>query len=161
IAGMDELKLIIGYYDETIFYQRWVILPSVVYPDSNKVTGRIKHLSIFRILQLFAAANLSSVIVYPNPYKPGATGINKQFSDPLLGTGIIFSGLTSKANIKIYNIAAELVYETDETDGNGINLWNTENKDGDKVASGLYIYYITNPDDTKMKPVKGKFTIVR
>ncbi|MEW6557536.1 MAG: carboxypeptidase regulatory-like domain-containing protein, partial [Elusimicrobiota bacterium] len=59
------------------------------------------------------ADNLENVKVYPNPYKPGATGADAKFSDPQEGTGVVFDRLTAKANIKVYNIAGELVAELD------------------------------------------------
>ncbi|MEW6536936.1 MAG: hypothetical protein AB1454_15100, partial [Candidatus Auribacterota bacterium] len=94
-----------------------------------------------------------------------ATGADAKFSDPQEGTGVVFDRLTAKANIKVYNIAGELVAELDEPDDDGLAdgryLWDTKNEDGDKVASGIYIYYITNPDNTNMKPARGKFAIIR
>ncbi len=108
-----------------------------------------------------AADDLLNVKVYPNPYKPGATGEDAKFADTSKGVGIVFDGLTKKASIKIYNIAGELVAELDETDGDGWYLWDTMNKGNEKVASGVYIYYITNPDNSSSKPAKGKFAIIR
>ena len=74
--------------------------------------------------------------------------------------GIVFSGLTANAKIKIFNIAGELINELEETNGNGNCLWDTKNKEGNKVASGVYLYYIINPEDNSQKS-KGKFAIIR
>ena len=154
VVGYDESKLVLGRYDET--NKRWIALPSTVYPDQNKVVGTTNHLSRFALIQLVPSADLSMVHVYPNPYKPS----DAQFGDTSFGTGIVFSGLTAQAHIRIYNIAGELVKSMDETTGNGTCLWDTKNKKGSKVASGVYIYLITNPADGSQK-AHGKFAVIR
>ena len=104
-----------------------------------------------------ASSNLNNVKVYPSPYKPGSGTI---YDNTVFGEGIVFSNLTAKAKIKIFNIAGELVAEFEETDGDGIYLWDTRNSNGEKVASGVYIYYITNPAD-KTQKAKGRLVIIR
>jgi len=110
------------------------------------------------ILPAGASINLDNVKVYPNPYKPNSGTIYD--NNPIVGEGIIFSGLTQKAKVQIFNIAGELVTEFEEEDGDGIYVWDTRNKNGDKVASGVYIYFITNPDDKSQK-IKGRIVIIR
>ena len=110
------------------------------------------------ILPAGASINLENVKVYPNPYKPNSGTIYD--NNPIVGEGIIFSGLTQKAKVQIFNIAGELVTEFEEDDGDGIYVWDTRNKNGDKVASGVYIYFITNPDDKSQK-TKGRIVIIR
>jgi hypothetical protein len=110
------------------------------------------------ILPAGASINLENVKVYPNPYKPNSGTIYD--NNPIVGEGIIFSGLTQKAKVQIFNIAGELVTEFEEEDGDGIYVWDTRNKNGDKVASGVYIYFITNPDDKSQK-TKGRIVIIR
>jgi hypothetical protein len=105
-----------------------------------------------------ASINLENVKVYPNPYKPNSGSIYD--NNPIVGDGIIFSGLTHKAKVQIFNIAGELVTEFEEEDGDGIYVWDTRNKNGDKVASGVYIYFITNPDNESQK-TKGRIVIIR
>jgi len=102
------------------------------------------------------SANLGTVHVYPNPYKPADT----KFGDTVLGAGIVFAGLTAQAHIRIYTVTGGLVKSLDETTGNGVCVWDTKNKKGSKVASGVYIYLITNPADDSQK-ANGKFAIIR
>jgi hypothetical protein len=109
------------------------------------------------VIQVGASSSLDNVKVYPNPYKPGTGGI---YDNSSLGEGIVFSNLTPNANIKIFNIAGELVAEFNETNGDGKYLWDTRNSKGEKVASGVYIYYIKNPADGKQK-AKGRIVIIR
>jgi hypothetical protein len=109
------------------------------------------------VIQVGASSSLDNVKVYPNPYKPGTGSI---YDNSSLGEGIVFSNLTPNANIKIFNIAGELVAEFNETNGDGKYLWDTRNSKGEKVASGVYIYYIKNPADGKQK-AKGRIVIIR
>ncbi|MFQ3675287.1 MAG: fibronectin type III domain-containing protein, partial [Endomicrobiia bacterium] len=157
---MSEKSLKIHMLNETT--DIWEEVGGTVDTANNKVKVSVRHFSVYALMSVKTVSlNLNEVKVYPNPYKHGATGDNAKFSDSSLGTGIVFDNLTLKAEIKIYNISGELVSELSENDGDGMCLWNTKNKDGEKVVSGVYIYYVTNPDDKGMKPAKGKFAIIR
>ncbi|MBU2614047.1 MAG: hypothetical protein KKG87_00585 [Elusimicrobia bacterium] len=157
IAGMDELKLVIAYYDTTT--SKWVALPSTADAVNNKVTADISHLTLFRLVMFpkQASLTLADLQVYPNPYLPGSTGA---FADSLLGKGIVFSGLTAKERILIYTISGELVRDFQETDGDGVCFWDAKNEGNEDVASGVYIYRVTNPDDSSQKKT-GKLAIIR
>lgn len=103
-------------------------------------------------------STLRNVIVFPNPYRPGSGTIYD--NPPLFGKGIVFSGLTAKADIKIFNIAGELISELHKTGQYGRYLWDTRNEKGKEIASGVYIYLITNPDNSSQK-ARGRFAIIR
>ncbi|MBU0456489.1 MAG: T9SS type A sorting domain-containing protein [Gammaproteobacteria bacterium] len=92
-----------------------------------------------------AAPDLTNIIAYPNPCK----GHNK----------ITFKNLTDQCKITIYNIAGELIFEQEFTNTHGKVEWNLKNKSGKDVASGVYIYLITN--NQNQKPGIGKIGIVR
>ncbi|MCX5782347.1 MAG: T9SS type A sorting domain-containing protein, partial [Elusimicrobia bacterium] len=134
IAGLDESKLVICRYDST--NNLWTPLPSTVYPDQNKVVAQTDHLSKFVLVQLAPAANLGSIKVYPNPLN------SKLYS-------MTIANLTATADIKIYNVAGELVRKLDYSTGNGQVIWDGKNDGGSLVASGVYIIYINSPQGTK------------
>ena len=148
VAGIDESKIVITFYSDG---NRWVTIPSVPDPANNRVTGTVKHFTLFRLAQAQSANDLDNVVVYPNPYK----GI-----DSIQGEGVVFTGLTADAVISIYNIAGELVRKCDATNINGLYLWDTTNEAGNKVAGGVYVYYIKDTADSAQK-AKGKFAIMR
>ena len=129
IYGLDEDKLIIARYDPV--YANWIPMPSSVDKLNKKVVCIINHLSKFAIIQRAPAGDLNSVKVYPNPYKSNS---NNSYGDSILGEGIVFEGLTSNVNVKIFNIAGELVKKLNESDGDGVCLWDTKNSTGEKVA---------------------------
>jgi len=71
---------------------------------------------------------------------------------------ITFKNLTDQCKIRIYNIAGELIYEQEFTNTNGKAEWNLKNRSGKDVASGVYIYLITNNQNQK---AVGKIGIIR
>ena len=85
-------------------------------------------------------------VAYPNPYKPSKHG----------SIGITFAGLKQGAEIKIYNIAGELVFDT-KASADGPFVWYAENNYGNQAASGVYIYHIKSGGKTH----KGKVAVER
>lgn len=129
---------------------QWSLVPGIqsVNTSDKFVFAQLAHLSIFRLLigiSSSAASSLSGVYVYPNPYKPAA-GL------------LIFKKLTSVATIRIYNIAGELVCALSKDDSTDEKTWDAANNRGDKVASGVYIYLVTNPEGEK---AIGKIAVIR
>ncbi len=76
--------------------------------------------------------NLADVYVYPNPVRPGFLGTVK------------ISGLTDKATVKITDIEGNLVHET--TTAGGTIEWDTTAFGKYKVASGVYMIFISSED---------------
>jgi len=76
--------------------------------------------------------NLADVYVYPNPVRPGFSGTVK------------ISGLTDKATVKITDIEGNLVYET--TSAGGTIEWDTTAFGKYKVASGVYMIFVSSED---------------
>jgi hypothetical protein len=91
------------------------------------------------------AENLENVIVYPNPYKPDG-GVD----------AVTFANLAENTKIQIYNVTGELIFEVKATD---ISYpWYLINQKGKDVASGVYLYIISNAKGEKKI---GKFVIIR
>jgi hypothetical protein len=90
------------------------------------------------------AVDLENLKVFPNPYKPyiGHTVIN-------------FEGLTAQATVKLFDIKGRLVKEIAESNGDGLATWNPQSP---VIASGVYIYLVTNPQGAKKT---GKIAIIR
>lgn len=85
--------------------------------------------------------NLENVYAYPNPVRPGYTGTVK------------ISGLMDKVNLKITDIEGNLVYET--TSSGGTVEWDTTAFGKYKVASGVYMVFVTSSDaaETTVKKI--------
>ena len=114
--------------------------------DINSATGEVfiatdKGLVSFKGVATGANENLNNVFVYPNPVRPQYEGTVK------------ISGLLNKATIKITDIEGNLVYET--TSEGGTIEWDTTAFGKHKVASGVYMIFISAQDgiETKVKKV--------
>ena len=92
------------------------------------------------------ASTLSGVHVYPVPFVPSKGD-----------TVITFTGLPSAATIKIFSAGGHIVQVLEETDGDGLLLWDVRNSDGSDVAPGVYLYDILTRGDEKT----GKLVVVR
>ena len=114
--------------------------------DINSATGEVfiataKGLISFKGTATAATDDLSAAYVYPNPVRPEYQGTVK------------IAGLLDKANVKITDIGGNLVYET--TSQGGTIEWDTTAFGKYKVASGVYMIFISAQDgvETKVKKV--------
>lgn len=123
-------------------------LPSNVINDVaiNSATGEVfiataKGLVSFKGVSTAANDDLSNAYVYPNPVRPEYQGTVK------------IAGLLDKVNVKITDIEGNLVYET--TSEGGTIEWDTTAFGKYKVASGVYMIFISAQDgvETKVKKV--------
>lgn len=118
--------------------------------EINDTTGEVffvsdKGMVSYKNYATSPTDNLDDVYVYPNPVRPDFTGEVK------------ISGLKVKSNIKITDVSGNLVYET--TSDGGTALWNTFNFNGRKVASGVYMIFVSSEDGSE-KTTK-KLMIIR
>lgn len=123
-------------------------LPSNVINDIaiNSNTGEVffatdKGMVSFKGTATKANENLNNVYVYPNPVRPEFEGTVK------------IAGLLDKANIKISDIQGNLVHEA-ISEGGTIE-WDTTAFGKHKVASGVYMIFVSAQDgiETKVKKV--------
>lgn len=98
------------------------------------------------------AVTLGDAYVYPNPFKPNSPG---RFQ----AAKITFKHLPAEATIRIFGITGKEVAKLHKTDSAVDYLeWGATNKDGQKLASGVYLFFMTAPNGGK---AKGKFAIIR
>ncbi len=97
------------------------------------------------------ATDSSQVRVYPNPWR----------SDVDQGVPIIFDHLTVDSRIRMFTVSGHLVKKLDAPIFNGSQYqvtWNGTNDSGQPLASGIYLYLVTNDQGQK---IRGKFAIIR
>ena len=82
----------------------------------------------------------SNVYAFPNPVKPDYQGT------------IAISGVVDMAEIKIADVGGNIVYSTRAKGGQAI--WNAKDFNGKRVATGVYIVFITNEDGTETTVTK-------
>ncbi len=112
----------------------------------NSETGEVffatdKGMVSFKGTATKANEDLNNVYVYPNPVRPEYEGTVK------------IAGLLDKANVKISDIQGNLVHET--TSEGGTIEWDTTAFGKYKVASGVYMIFVSAQDgiETKVKKV--------
>jgi streptogramin lyase len=112
----------------------------------NSETGEVffatdKGMVSFKGSSTKANEDLNNVYVYPNPVRPEYEGTVK------------IAGLLDKANVKITDIQGNLVHET--TSEGGTIEWDTTAFGKYKVASGVYMIFVSAQDgiETKVKKV--------
>jgi outer membrane protein assembly factor BamB len=135
IEGLDGSKLSLVRYDSE--HNRWLTEQTAVYTGQNKIVGNTMHLSIFAMAQLAPAQDLSTVKVFPNPYNP-------------INGNLTIDNLTADAEIKIFNIAGELVATVSYPSANGRTTWDGRNNSGKIVASGVYLALVKNSAGKKI-----------
>lgn len=99
-----------------------------------------------------SAPDLSDAYVYPNPFKPNSPG-------SFQAAKLTFKHLPAQTKIAIFAITGKRVAELHKTDSTvDYYEWNATNGDGQQLASGVYLYFMTSPDGSK---AKGKFAVIR
>ncbi|HET8837443.1 MAG TPA: two-component regulator propeller domain-containing protein [Flavobacteriaceae bacterium] len=109
---------------------------------SGKVyIGTINGLVAFKSSVLKGEETLGDVYVYPNPVRPGYSGV------------VTIAKLTENANVKITDITGNLVYEV--VSKGGSVQWDTRAFGKYKVASGVYLVLVTGEDalETTIKKI--------
>ncbi|MDI6786126.1 MAG: T9SS type A sorting domain-containing protein, partial [bacterium] len=115
----------------------------------NEATFSTSKLSIFALAEI--VTTLSLIKTYPNP-----CNLNEI-------KHITFGPIPYNANqIKIFNIAGELIYTLTEGKGFELNTntakWYCINESGKTISSGVYIFYLETEDG---KYQRGKFVIIK
>ena len=77
----------------------------------------------------------NNVLIFPNPVRSNYDGL------------ITISGLTNDTNVKITDVSGNLVFETNSEGGTA--TWNGKSFSGDRVKTGVYLFFCTNSDFTE------------
>ena len=136
-------------------------MPGSIADTVNRVVvGQIRHLSIFTAFGVGAAGGLSTLRVYPIPYRPngGDADKGKPYSSADPASGIIFDNLPQSVNIKIYTLTGQLVTGFSSDNSNGKLRWNVRNDSGQDVATGGYLAVIRSPG---ISEVVKKILVIR
>jgi hypothetical protein len=94
--------------------------------------GTDKGIISFKGDALAGSTMYNNVVVYPNP-------VRETYEGP-----VAIKGLVAKTNVKITDIGGNLVFETESLGGQAI--WDGTNFQGNRVATGVYMIYLSSPD---------------
>jgi hypothetical protein len=106
-------------------------------------------------------SDMTKIYVVPNPYRSGTSESTTPYYHNYPDRTVKFFNVPQEAQIKIYTVAGDLVWEGSHysADGSdGIISWSVRNMSGQDVSSGVYVYRVesTNGDD-----VYGKIVVIR
>lgn len=135
---LEEQSLVVYRLNETT--QRWESLGAgTIDTTSNTISIGVEHFSVYAAGGSPAASALNTIKVYPTPWRIGS-------GDKFDATKLTFEGVTTNATLRIYTIFGELVEDKTIEGTGGKLLWNGINTAGHPVASGVYLWRITNPE---------------
>jgi hypothetical protein len=155
---------------ENFVYKRYVldgdynleVIEKVTHTNktSFSVTEQMSSPSIhlIEIYYFFPVSLEPIVILYPNPWKitEGIKNLTFRFEEWPCRTTIKPREECWRI-ITIYTLTGKIIWREKIIDRNSY-VWDLRNSEGDPVASGVYIYVIT---DDKGVRAKGKFAIIR
>ncbi len=105
------------------------------------------------------SADEGRVNVVPNPYRAGSLFDNPK-SELELGRKIWFTNLPPRCSIKIFTVSGDLVRTLQHDDPvDGKLAWDVLSESGRSIASGLYVYVVTNEDSGEVQ--RGKLVIIK
>ncbi|MFH1258768.1 MAG: PQQ-binding-like beta-propeller repeat protein [Elusimicrobiota bacterium] len=130
LSRMKEENLRLYYWNTE--KNKWTIINTSQVDRSNKkVSAKVSHFSIYRVMEFLASGDLldkKSVYTYPNPAKGGSV------------TFKYYLGEKADVSIDVYNVAGEKVAELKGGGEAGLvseTVWEIKN-----IASGVYIYHL-------------------
>ncbi|OIP42241.1 hypothetical protein AUJ95_01945 [Candidatus Desantisbacteria bacterium CG2_30_40_21] len=129
-----------------LVYGKWERVEGEQIQDfaKNCVSVQVNAFSVFALIGETYPSDFSQLLVFPNPCKPG------------MSEKVNFHGLQDNVSISIYNLAGELAWEKSGITG-GSTSWYGRNDDNAPVASGTYIYVITDANGNKKT---GKVAVI-
>ena len=116
----------------------------------DNITGEVYFATAEGIVSFRGAATkgfdeYTDVYAYPNPVRPGYEG------------PIYIKGLVTNSQVKITDVAGNLVFQTIAEGGQA--RWDGQNLNGEKVVSGVYLAYCT--DDLAEHTTVTKILVIR
>jgi len=106
-------------------------------------------------------SDMQKIYAVPNPYRTGTSAETSPYYHNFPDNSIKFYHVPSEADLKIYTVAGDLVWETHHSslDGTGgVVTWDTKNKHGQPAGSGVYIYKFESDSGDAMY---GRIVIIR
>lgn len=108
------------------------------------------------------AGPMKDIYAVPNPYRTGTSADISPFYHNFPDGGIRFFHVPKEADIKIFTVAGDIVWEShhsNPTGEDGVVTWDVKNKHGQDVGSGVYIFRCKNSADGS--DMYGRIVVIR
>jgi hypothetical protein len=121
--------------------------------------------SVAKIITMMVDAGsgpMKEIFAVPNPYRSGTSANTTPFYHNFPDGSIKFFHVPKEADIRIFTVAGDLVWEAHHSDPsgkNGVVTWDVKNKHGQEVGSGVYIYRFKNT--TEGTDMYGRIVVIR
>jgi len=125
-----------------------------VYGNRVPVAGNKWKVDLVADTMDVEARDLSRIRVVPNPYI-----VSSSLDLSTTDKQIIFNHLPPAATIRIYTVAGHLVDVVDHDNGSGTAYWDIRSRFNQKIASGYYIYHVTDIETGQTH--MGKFAVIQ
>ena len=135
LLSSDGLETIEHFTEDNSPLPSNSITSIAIHPKSGKVyIGTLKGLVSYQgdATEGESSFEDDNVYAYPNPVHPGYTGV------------ITVTGLMTDSDVKITNISGHLIYEGSSIGGQF--TWDGRNRQGNRVASGVYFVMAANKE---------------
>jgi len=109
-------------------------------------------------MQVDPQGNLNAVYAVPNPFRTGGSRLTTENYHNFPDDKVRFVNVPTDCIVKIFTVSGDLVWEYDHVDSGGNIEWDTTNRGGESVTSGVYIYRIEDPGGGH---VYGRLIIIR
>jgi hypothetical protein len=127
----------------------------------KRIHGATTSFSEFVGVAGAVATNMANFTVAPNPFRPndGNPATGAPYQRGVAATGIWFLNLPSAVTIEIYTVSGRKVTSFSTTNSGGSIQWDGRNDDVRDVASGYYLYVVT--DGATGIRATGKLAVIR
>ena len=108
-----------------------------------------------------ASDEVGKIFAVPNPFRTGTSAVTSPYYHNFPDGSIKFFNMPSDAEIKIFTVAGDLVWEhhhTSPTGDDGVATWNVKNMSGGDVCSGVYVYRVETSGGESMY---GRVIVIR
>jgi len=108
-------------------------------------------------IEVNAQNDLQAVYAVPNPFRTGGSRLTTENYHNFPDEKVRFVNVPTSCKLKIFTVSGDLVWEYDHNGGGNIE-WDTTNRGGESVASGVYIFKVEDPGGGQ---VLGRLIVIR
>ncbi len=114
------------------------MVDTTVQTGPRTITASLDYFGVFQLIVKQPAANLSDVLISPNPFFPNR------------GQGFVtFNNLPAAAKVSLYTLSGSKVWEGTATSSGGLT-WRGVNESGNPVGSGVYFVSVRSTAGDKI-----------